>query len=331
VENKRSLTSIKWTSSNAHVGPSNAHVGPGNLCRSCRPSKTRYCSARLPTPMPRERSCASCRRGYRPLRSRTDMQQLAGTRAPQVARTCRRCRRQAARPTGATGIETGSTAALQLPLGLAALLALPGRVGAYRAAALTAAWLAPQPRLLLLWGRGGGAPVAANASGEVAPTAGPGGPALRTDRARREWLEKELDLCNQSYEYRRVLEGELAQVGVQAGNHGPDTLMRPVELAGQQQVNFKNRVMRTRTAQRQPGTMVAEVMHCVGLMCPANPGTLFGDCFFFRTRHTLHVMCVGNRGLGGLCTCAPCLLARLGSRPVPIIRRERTSTVSCAM
>ncbi len=39
-------------------------------------------------------------------------------------------------------------------------------------------------------------------------------PLLRTERARRDWLEKELDLCNQSYEYRRVIEGEVAQVCV---------------------------------------------------------------------------------------------------------------------
>ncbi len=27
----------------------------------------------------------------------------------------------------------------------------------------------------------------------------------------RDWLEQELDLCNQSYEYQRILEGEIAQ------------------------------------------------------------------------------------------------------------------------
>ncbi|KAG1655297.1 hypothetical protein FOA52_002456 [Chlamydomonas sp. UWO 241] len=36
-------------------------------------------------------------------------------------------------------------------------------------------------------------------------------PLLRSDRDRREWVEKELDMCNQSYEYQRVLDGELAQ------------------------------------------------------------------------------------------------------------------------
>ncbi len=36
-------------------------------------------------------------------------------------------------------------------------------------------------------------------------------PILRNERARRDWLEKELDMCNQSYEYQRILDGELAQ------------------------------------------------------------------------------------------------------------------------
>ena len=39
-------------------------------------------------------------------------------------------------------------------------------------------------------------------------------PVLRSERARREWVEKELEHCNLSYEYRRVLDGEVAQVGV---------------------------------------------------------------------------------------------------------------------
>ncbi|GFR40655.1 hypothetical protein Agub_g1240 [Astrephomene gubernaculifera] len=36
-------------------------------------------------------------------------------------------------------------------------------------------------------------------------------PVLRTDKDRREWLLKELELCNMSCEFRKVIEGELAQ------------------------------------------------------------------------------------------------------------------------
>lgn len=34
-----------------------------------------------------------------------------------------------------------------------------------------------------------------------------GAPLLRTERARREWVEQELDLCNTSWEYMKVGEG----------------------------------------------------------------------------------------------------------------------------
>ncbi|KAL6746535.1 hypothetical protein V8C86DRAFT_2939694 [Haematococcus lacustris] len=57
--------------------------------------------------------------------------------------------------------------------------------------------------------------VVASNGPEVQPNAD--APLLRNEKARREWLEKELDLCNQSFEYRRVLEGELAQ---RAETHG---------------------------------------------------------------------------------------------------------------
>eukprot|EP00198_Chlamydomonas_reinhardtii_P003876 XP_001693212.1 kinesin family member heavy chain [Chlamydomonas reinhardtii] len=36
-------------------------------------------------------------------------------------------------------------------------------------------------------------------------------PVLRTDKDRREWLQKELELCNMSSEFRKVIDGELAQ------------------------------------------------------------------------------------------------------------------------
>ncbi|GAX80469.1 hypothetical protein CEUSTIGMA_g7908.t1 [Chlamydomonas eustigma] len=44
---------------------------------------------------------------------------------------------------------------------------------------------------------------------EVQPN--PHAPLLRNEKARRDWLEKELDMCNLSFEYQRVLDGELAQ------------------------------------------------------------------------------------------------------------------------
>lgn len=40
---------------------------------------------------------------------------------------------------------------------------------------------------------------------EMQPNAG--APLLRTERARREWVEQELDLCNTSWEYMKVGEG----------------------------------------------------------------------------------------------------------------------------
>eukprot|EP00798_Chlamydomonas_sp_ICE-L_P008275 gene8275-1544_t len=55
------------------------------------------------------------------------------------------------------------------------------------------------------------APVIGPDGAEVRPNSG--APILRTEHQRREWLEAELDSCNQSFEYRRVLEGELAQRG----------------------------------------------------------------------------------------------------------------------
>eukprot|EP00775_Hariotina_reticulata_P005026 gene5026-5268_t len=36
-------------------------------------------------------------------------------------------------------------------------------------------------------------------------------PLLRTEKARREWVEQELELCNASWQYQKVLDGELAQ------------------------------------------------------------------------------------------------------------------------
>ncbi|GIL89421.1 hypothetical protein Vretifemale_17223 [Volvox reticuliferus] len=36
-------------------------------------------------------------------------------------------------------------------------------------------------------------------------------PVLRTDKERREWLQKELEMCNMSCEFRKVIDGELAQ------------------------------------------------------------------------------------------------------------------------
>lgn len=36
-------------------------------------------------------------------------------------------------------------------------------------------------------------------------------PLLRTDKHRRNWIERELDNCNQVFEYQRVLDGEIAQ------------------------------------------------------------------------------------------------------------------------
>ena len=36
-------------------------------------------------------------------------------------------------------------------------------------------------------------------------------PLLRTDKDRREWMSKELELCNMSCEFRKVIDGELAQ------------------------------------------------------------------------------------------------------------------------
>ncbi|KAI8464754.1 MAG: hypothetical protein J3K34DRAFT_525930 [Monoraphidium minutum] len=50
---------------------------------------------------------------------------------------------------------------------------------------------------------------AARESMEMQPNAG--APLLRSERARREWVEQEVDLCNTSWEYMKVLEGELAQ------------------------------------------------------------------------------------------------------------------------
>lgn len=46
-------------------------------------------------------------------------------------------------------------------------------------------------------------------TGELQPNAQ--APLLRNEKARRDWIEMELDNCNLSYEYRRVLDGELAQ------------------------------------------------------------------------------------------------------------------------
>lgn len=36
-------------------------------------------------------------------------------------------------------------------------------------------------------------------------------PLLRTEKDRREWLVRELELCNMSSEFRKVIDGELAQ------------------------------------------------------------------------------------------------------------------------
>ena len=52
---------------------------------------------------------------------------------------------------------------------------------------------------------------AAAARGEPEMQPNAAAPLLRSERARREWLEQELDLCNTSWELMRVLEGELAQ------------------------------------------------------------------------------------------------------------------------
>lgn len=38
-----------------------------------------------------------------------------------------------------------------------------------------------------------------------------GAPSLRNERERRDWIEAELDLCNQSWVYQKVLDGEIAQ------------------------------------------------------------------------------------------------------------------------
>jgi kinesin family protein 4/21/27 len=52
---------------------------------------------------------------------------------------------------------------------------------------------------------------------EVQPN--PDAPLLRTEKQRREWIDLQLDHCNLSSEYRKVLEGELAQVGGGCGYH----------------------------------------------------------------------------------------------------------------
>ncbi|GBF91684.1 kinesin family member heavy chain [Raphidocelis subcapitata] len=52
---------------------------------------------------------------------------------------------------------------------------------------------------------------AARGGGELEMQPNAGAPLLRSERARREWVEQELDLCNTSWEYMKVLEGELAQ------------------------------------------------------------------------------------------------------------------------
>jgi len=52
---------------------------------------------------------------------------------------------------------------------------------------------------------------AAARAGEMEMQPNAAAPLLRTERARREWVEQELDLCNTSWEYMKVLEGELAQ------------------------------------------------------------------------------------------------------------------------
>ncbi|KXZ43975.1 hypothetical protein GPECTOR_76g796 [Gonium pectorale] len=50
---------------------------------------------------------------------------------------------------------------------------------------------------------------ALGATVEIQPN--PQAPLLRTDKERREWLQKELEMCNMSFEFRKIIDGELAQ------------------------------------------------------------------------------------------------------------------------
>lgn len=49
----------------------------------------------------------------------------------------------------------------------------------------------------------------AGADLELQPNAS--APLLRTSKARREWIDQEMELCSTSWQYQKVLEGELAQ------------------------------------------------------------------------------------------------------------------------